>query len=413
MKFVNWLKFYFLGFFSDKYSGEAPVRNLWNSLLSVVLTIMILCTGYFTGYAVSFPAHYDGASEWKSFINSSLAGLELGVKDGVLSASETVNDFSALEGDEKLSGYGLIVDTRPAATAFAEFTVPCVDSKGNEITYEEYRTLSEDNKSNYDLKLQNTGKGLDVTVKQDEYKAFLNTTESGKNTLSELDGKLASGELSEKDYADEVYVAYVKAYYPSMSAVEAYGEAPTLRSYYLGMVTSSGFGNKYLMLLDDLLVGSFETDGGIQVDFEGYYSGVPDGGITDADAFIKQAFAGSGGYNYLLYFLNMFRLTAVSLVVLLVLALLTFVVIRYGLHDLKTGYIGSFKLVCSYLLISAVLSFVIAVALSFSNARSSVYVITAVVFHVIVAVRLAVFLTRGYILARRKAKEQEDKSAQI
>lgn len=189
--------------------------------------------------------------------------------------------------------------------------------------------------------------------------------------------------------------------------MEQYGRAPTLRTYYMGMITAR-FSDKFLMLLDDICVGSFETDKNVSVDFEGYYGGIKDGAVQDIDGFINQAFGGSGGFSFLVYFINMFKLTPVILIVLLVLALLTFIVCRYKTPQIKTGYIGSFKIVCSYLLGASLLSFIIAVVLSFTSAKMTAYMITAVVFNVIVAARTAVFLIHQYILARKAAAEDNE-----
>jgi len=402
----SWLKFFFGSFFSDKLSAEAAKRNLWNSLLSVTLMTLILCTGYFTAFTVSFGYHYNKSAEYSGFVSSAFDGITLNMDNGILTASETVNDFEGLGAEEKLKGYGLILDTFPAATDFAEFIVPCIDSKGNEITYEEYLELSDEEKKGYELKLQNSGKRLDVSLKQNEYKSFLNESDGGKKALKELDEKLSKGEISDKDYADKVYIEFVKRYYPSMSQVERYGEAPTLRTYYLGMA-ASGFSDKYLMVLDDLLVGSFVTDSGVTVNFEGYYQGIPDGEITDINLLIKKAFSGSGKYNFLMCFFNMFRLIPVFLIVFLILAVVVFIVLRYKLPTSATGYLGAFKIVCSYILFSSVIAFAVALIASLLCAKNTVYLVGSVAFCVIVALRAGVFLVR-YRLALRKASEAEN-----
>lgn len=406
----DWLKFYFLGFFSDKYAAEGAGRSLWNSVLSLFLAVAVLCTGLFAGSAASFGTHYENSSQFKQFIGSSLDGKNLSVSDGKLSADAYVNDFLELEEGEEIDGYGLILDTRPARTSFDDFTLVCRDADGNDIAYEEYRSLSDEGKQKYTLGIDYSGKYLDVTLRQDEYEAFLNSTESGRETLDGLKSSKDKGELTEREYADSVYIAYVKAYYPSFTSVELYGEAPTLRTYYLGLVTS-GFSDKYIMVLDDLCAGSFVTDSGIAINFEGYYSKIADGAVQDAGGFIKQAFGGSLGYNYLLFFLNMFKLVPIILAVLLILAAVIFAVCRYKIPQVKTGYIGSLKIACSYLFWAAVLSFFVAFALSFANATDTVYLVTAIVFNAIVAVRSAVFLVHGALSARKDENADGNKEA--
>lgn len=400
---VAWLKYFFLGFFNDKYIEEAPTRSFGNSVLAVIFAFVILCTGFFTGYVTSFKTHYDNSKDFRAFLSESLDNAELKMQDGKLSSPKYVNDFSSLGEGEKPQGYGLILDTRPAEETFDDFSVKCYDSKENEITYEEYLALPEGDKKDYSPRLLYSGKALDVTLKQDEYKNYLNGSEAGRAALSALDSKKSSGEITESEYNNGVYTEYIKAYYPSMDGVERYGKAPTLRTYYLGMVTSD-FSDSFIMILDDLCVGAFKTDGGIEVEFEGYFSGIPDGAVDDLDKFINDAFSASGGYNFLLYFLNMFKFVPVALVAFLIIALLTFIICRYKVPALKTGYIGSLKIVCSYIVIPSVITFIVSVALSFFNSKLTVYLTSMIAFIFIVLIRTAVLIVMGII------KEQKSKS---
>lgn len=401
---IAWLKYFFLGFFNDKYIEEAPNRSFWNSFLGVVSAFLILCTGVFTGYVSSFNTHYKNSGEFRAFLSASLDDAELKMKNGRLSSPKYVNNFLDLEDGEKPQGYGLIIDTRPAAETFDDFSVMCYDVKDNEITYSEYMALSESDKKAYTPRLLYSGKTLDVTLKQDEYKNYLNGSEAGRAALSALDSKRESGEITETEYANGVYTEYIKLYYPSLAGVERYGQAPTLRTYYLGMVVSD-FSDSFIMILDDLCVGSFKTDSGVQVEFEGYFSGIGDGSVDNLDKFISDAFAASSGYNFLLYFLNMFKFVPIALVAFLIIALLTFIICRYKVPALKTGYIGSLKIVCSYLFISSVITFIVSVALSFFNNKLTVYLMSMIVFVVIVLFRVAVLIVAGIIKEQKNSRQ--------
>lgn len=400
---IAWLKYFFLGFFNDKYIEEAPGRNFGNAVLAIVFAYIILCTGFFTGYVASFKTHYDNSEEFRSFLSASLGDAELKMEDGKLSSPKYVNDFLDLESGEKLQGYGLIIDTRPAAETFDDFSVLCYDAKENEITYEEYLALPESQKSGYTPRLLYSGKTLDVTVRQDEYKNYLNGSEAGRSALSELDSKKNSGQITETEYANGVYTEYIKAYFPSIAGAERYGQAPTLRTYYLGMVVS-GFSDSFIMILDDLCVGAFKTDSGIEVEFEGYFSGIPDGAVDNLDKFINDAFAASSGYNFLLYFLNMLKFVPVALVAFLIIALLTFIICRYKVPALKTGYIGSLKIVCSYLFMSSVITFIASVALSFFNNKLTVYLTTMILFVLIVVFRVGVLIVTNIIKEKNSSQ---------
>lgn len=404
---IAWLKYFFLGFFNDKYTGEAPNRSFWNTVLAVVFAFVILCTGVFTGYVLSFKTHYENSKEFRAFISASLGDAELKMENGKLSSPKYVNDFLNLESGEKLQGYGLIIDTRPAAETFDDFSVMCYDGKENEITYEEYLALPESDKSGYTPRLLYSGKTLDVTAKQNEYKNYLNGSEAGRAALSALDSKKSKGELTETEYANGVYTEYIKLYYPSIAGVERYGQAPTLRTYYLGMVVSD-FSDSFIMILNDLCVGSFKTDSGVQVEFEGYFSGIAEGAVDNLDTFINDAFAASSGYNYLLYFMNMFKFIPIALGAFLIIALLTFLICRYKVPALKTGYIGSLKIVCSYLLISSVITFIVSIALSFFSNKLIVYLMSMITFVVIVLLRVAVLIVKGIITEQKNSRQSKE-----
>ena len=60
---VNWLKYYFLGFFSNGLSKEGAKRSGFNLLLNILLAFILLCGGFVAGYAASFPVFYSKAEE--------------------------------------------------------------------------------------------------------------------------------------------------------------------------------------------------------------------------------------------------------------------------------------------------------------------------------------------------------------
>lgn len=398
---VAWLKYFFLGFFCDKFTEHADEHSFWNTVLAIVLAFVMLCTGLFAGFVCSFGSHVKNSSQFREFLSTALEGVELKIENGKLSAPVSINDFAELEKGEKLAGYGLIIETGPEETTFDDFSVMCTTSGGKEITYAEYLELSESERSEYTPQLLFSGKKLDVTVKQDEYKQILGKSESGEKKIAELDDKKAKGEISEKEYADEIYIAYVKAYYPSMSQVERYGQAPTLRTYYLGMAVSQ-FSDKFIMLLDNLCVGSFVTDDNIKIEFEGYYNGMPDGPIANAEEFLCKAFRAGNGYNYLLSILNMFRMMLIVFAAMLVIAALVFIAYRVKAKQLKIGYFGSLKIVGMYLFVSSILAAIVTVAASFFYAKFTAQIISVVTCVVITLIRTAVHTVMQIIKARKE-----------
>lgn len=400
----EWLKFFFAGFFRDKYNNAAE-RSFFNAVLAVVLAYIFLALGFFVGLVAPFAHHYDSSTQFSEFVTQATAGVNLQMKDGKLSADVSRNDFAGVKEGE-LDGYGVIIETGPAATTFDDFSVVCVDKSGKEISYADYSLLSENEKATYTPQLLFGGKKLDVTVKQDEYKSVLNQSQSGKVALAELDDKLATGQISEKEYNDGVYVAYVKAYYPPMSGVEKYGGAPTLRTYCLGMTVSS-FSDRFLILLDDMCIGAFITDSGVKVDFEGYYKGIPDGKITDIRAFILDAFDGGKGYIFALNLLNMFKVLPVLFVAMLVLALIMFVVYRVKAGELRVGYVDSLKLCGSYLLYSALFASLVCMIASVFLSKSTVYIVSLVACLAVLACRSLVRVLVDIMNFRREQNSSD------
>ena len=178
---ISWLKFYFLGFFHDGYGKQAEARSALNLALSLALAFLFLCSGITAGYAASFGTHYKNAEGFRSFLYDSFAAdnaqsIGLSLTDGKLSAqidgAESVNTFKNTDQTDT-DGYRLIVDTRPAQTTFDDFVLTCKNANGEEISYEDYRKLPEQDKRNSTVTITYTGNALDVSAKHSQYIAYL------------------------------------------------------------------------------------------------------------------------------------------------------------------------------------------------------------------------------------------------
>ncbi len=436
---IRWLNFYFLGFFSDRLSKEGAERSFLNTLLSLLLTLILLCSGLLAGYTASYGAHYGNASDFREFYYSFFANensenrIDLNFKDGRLDASipdgrKSINAFLEEDGDYILNDYKLVLDTRPAETAFDDFKVVCKNSDGEEISYEDYRNMSASAKEKASCVLNYTGRPLDVKVKQAEYINFLNnvsvetsgdySAETAK-AFKELNDKKAAGQISETEYADTVYVLFVKAYYPDLTRYETYGGAPTLRTYYL----TTGMGSEqsnYLIILDDLCICSFKTTSGFAVDFGGYYSGYSDNVISadgmsgteiqnNLDGLLYNAFKGSASINLLVYLVNTFKLMPLFLGIMLVLAFIFFGVCKFKKIECCTRVGQSVKIIGSFLLVSSLITFILSIIYSFVMSRETVYTLTAVTLTVIIVVRTAILLIKELVKnSRAKQKENQD-----
>lgn len=428
---VSWLKFYFLGFFNDEYGKEAASRSFLNVVLSLVAAVVLFCGGITAGYMASFGKHYRDAQAFRDFLYSALASdgarVNLKMQGGKLSSDisdgENINGFIGGERD----GFKLVIDTNPAATAFDDFTLLCKDAGGAELSYEEYLLLPDAQRKNCSVSFEYSGKPLDVTAKQAEYTAYLDSVSDASadgydggvaTAYGELNHKKSSGEIAEEEYAVEIYTLFARSYYPSYSHVESYGKAPTLRTYYIRM---SSEGSDYLILLDDTCICEFTTEGGITVNFCSYYSGVDDAAVlteemsaadkrAGIDAFIKDCFAGSGGFVFLVYFISACKLVLPLLAIMLFLALLAFAIAK--INHIKTGakYYESFKILGNYLFYSAAVAFLFAIILSFFFERATVYTAIEVIFLCVFVVRAAV-LYAVELVKEKRAKKAADPDA--
>jgi len=431
-KFVQWLKFYFLGFFSNEISKEGADRRFVNTLLSFILTFVIICCGLIAGYTASFGLNYSKADGFKDFLYSALADetnpnrINLKMSDGKLSAEipggrQYVNSLIEDGGYDK-NGYKLIMDTRPSSETFAEFTITCKDSAGKDIGYEAYRELTDEGKKNIALGIEFSGKALDVTARQTEYIAFLEKvsapgTEDYNEEIANAYGKL---EPDGAGYANALYALYVKAYYSAVNIRDSYGAAPTLKTYYLASGTYENVEN-YAVILDDVCFCSFKTNDGTAMQFSGYYTKISDGEITangltaqemqkNIDGFIKNAFHGGSGLNFLVYFISAGRIAGLYLAAVLVIALLAFVICKYRKSEICFKYMEMLKILGSYLLVSSVISFIGTVICSLFLPRGTVFNLAGIIFIAVFAVRTAVLITVELIKERknRKAAESSD-----
>lgn len=427
-KFKNWLKFYFLGFFIDKYGKEAAARSFFNVILSLLLTLILISGGVSAGYAMSFTKHYNNAESFRNVMYSVFADdadsrINIKMQDGKLAADIPNNDrINGFLGDVEYSvdDYKLIVDTNPAETTFDDFKLVCKDANGLEISYEDYLKLPEQGKKNGSVTFEYSGKPLDITAKQTEYISYLDRLSDSSagsynseiaQQYGDLNHKKSIGEISEQEYAVEIYVLYAKNYYPSYSKIELYGEAPTLRSYYTQAELLENE-DKYIILLDDTFICSFVTDDGITVNFASYYMGVRDSVISsegmnsdearaNIDRFVKKCFASSGGLIFFVYIINTCNLMLFVVAGILALALIAFVISKVMHLEFGAKYYKALNTVGSYLFYSALFAFVLAIVLSFFYARNTVFTIVEIAFACIYVVRTAVFFVCEAIRKKR------------
>lgn len=409
----GWLKFFGLSFFSDKISKQAVKRGYLNVALGAVLALVFLFCGLLAADLLPFSTHYKNSSSFSAFVRKAVVSdkLNLQVNEGKLAAGCIADTFSdaADAAAYGLNGYNLVVDTRPA-DAFDDFEAYYLSNDGKEqkITLEEYATLSDVAKRNFDFKIRYTADELVLTDGLTaEHEAYL--TGINSEAFSELRKK--QGELSRKEYQKQVYNLYVKAYYPDLSAYESTGSAPLLRNYYYHNYVNGG-AEKYLFIFDDSCAGSFATDAGLKVAFYGFYKNFPDGAtfstVQEADGFIINAFRATASFSVYVYLMNMLRLLPFIALLPLLLAVIAYCVLRILKSTLCKGFGGSIKIIGSYLFAGSLLSAFITFICGYFIPRSSLTIAALLIFFLILFIRTAVFLIIEGVTAKKAAETEAE-----
>ena len=396
----KWLRFFCLGFFSDRISREGAKRGYANFLLALILALLFLWAGYVGGDMLPMMAHYKNSPDLISTVDIVFANIDAKVKDGVLLAGKggeytvglLVNTLVNDADRQKYSacGYDVVVDTRPA-DALAEFEAYYLSNDGQnlKISYEEYLSLGAVAKMNFDFHLDYTGNELKLT---DEmvlgYLEYL--TGIGKEV------NFALGEMTTEEYNRAVYELYFESYYPEITSYESTSKVPLLRNYYYHNYISQGL-TKYLFIFDDYMTVSFETSGGISHSFYGFFNNMDDGAVLregSTDGFIKEAIRSIAPLTVYAYAMNIFSLIPFIALMPLVVTLLAYSILKLsGIESIKS-FGAMFKILGSYVWMSGVISALLTMILSFFLQPNIVSTLPLVLFFVTLAVRSVIFAVR-------------------
>ena len=430
----KWLKFFCLSFFSDKISKEGAKRGYTSFLLGLSLAFLFLWAGYVGADTLPLNTHYNRSPDFKATAHALFANPELDkrinaeINDGALSASKQgeVAFVNTLENDVdrqnySKNGYSVVVDLRPADT-LAEFEAYYVSNDGKEltITYEEYLTLSEVAKLNFDFKLKYTGKELTLSDELIEsYKAYLDSIEGDAQlSIQGLSSKLSANEITKTEYNRAIHELYFVNYYPEITAYESTSKVPLLRNYYYHQYISQGM-EKYLFIFDDYMTASFETMGGINVSFYGFYDNIDDGAIVTAgatlseanemtDDFIRDSIHSIAPITAYAYAMNVFSLIPFIALMPFVVTLLAYSILKLRGIGSVTYFGATFRILGSYVWFSSLISAVITVLLSFFLQQNIITSLPLVIFFITLVIRSMIFAV-GETKAFLKQSEQEEK----
>ncbi|MCM1296215.1 MAG: hypothetical protein NC311_11795 [Muribaculaceae bacterium] len=182
------------------------------------------------------------------------------------------------------------------------------------------------------------------------------------------------------------------------------GEEKTLRDWYVKNVFDKSGVGQYIAILDDMVIGEFTTDGGITVGFNGYYfktDGIIYKTAEQGNDFIIKAFKGSSALNINIYFINLLKITPLFVIILVLLALVLWIIdkaAKFGVFD-KFG--KTLKVVCSFVLVSSIITFLLTIILSFFIPRGTVYSLAILIFGLSVFVRTTVLAIMRFVAEKR------------
>ena len=417
----KWFQFFCFSFFSHKISKEGAKRGYTNVFLGLILAFAFIWMGFVGTDMLPFSAHYDLSADFSATVHSLLANpdvskrIDVEVQDGRLKIKKHGGEYTehilinTFENDVdkqnySTNGYNVIVDSRPANT-LAEVEAYCVsnDGKNTEISYQDYLTLSDVARLNFDFQLRYTGNEL---VFDDEvvegYRAYVDgLSDENRAATQKYARDLAENAITKSEYNRAIYELYFTNYYPEITAYESTSKVPLLRNYYYHQYIKEGI-DHYLFIFDDYMAGSFETDSGISRSFYGFYGNVENGILVQeevesdkankaADVFIKKSFGSVAPLTLYSHAMNVFSLIPIIALMPMVVTLLAYSILKLCGIESVSSLGATFKIVGSYVWFSAVISAVLAVLTSFFVQGNILTVLPLLLFFVTLAVRSLVF----------------------
>lgn len=411
----KWLSCFGLGFWSGEKTKDAGRRGYGNLFFSFLLALVILVIGVFAADLVPFRTHYRNAEAYRAFVADALTPTDenspvLTLSAGRLSATwadgetaliDTVANSAQAERYGK-NGYHLVIDTRPA-DALDDFEAYYLanDGTNQEISCDEYETLSEVARRNFDFKIRYTGRELILTDERvSEYESYLAGQESSATALDEI--RAARETDGPETYRRKVYTLYVKTRYPSMKSYETSSEVPLLRNYYMYDYVNSGRVTRYLFVFCDAMLGAFETDGGHEATFYGFYPEgegvVIPGDAAPADArvaavdFVEDCFYAATPFYLYLWVTGFMQLLLYLILLPLVVGLLLFCLIRLTKIDSTRRFGVCLRQSGIWLWQAAFLTGIAVFALGFAVQRRLLQPLTLLIYFCVLLVRVGVQL---------------------
>lgn len=435
----KWLKFFATAFFSHREAKGATKRGYTNVFFGFFLALVFLFSALVGSDMLPFGVHYNNSPDLMATAHAVLANadadkrivaeisdgdLRLKKQGGEYTAALLVNTLENVADKQSYSvnGFDVVVDTRPAKT-LAEVEAYCLSNDGNNIriSYEEYLTLSEVARLNFDFKLKYTGRELKLTDESVEgyFEYLTGHSDESRANAEGLKGDLSNEKITKDEYSRAVYELYFEAYYPEITAYESSSKVPLLRNYYYHQYISKNIDN-YLFIFDDYMTGSFETVSGNEISFYGFFGNMENGVLIDdgsseqaankaVDDFINDAFMANWFLKVYAHLINTISLAPFIALMLMVAALLSYSLLKLMGVESISSLGGSLKIVGSFSWFSGFVSLVIALVLSFFVDRNWITALPLVLFFVALITRSVVFVIKEKHLF---VKQSEQKALQ-
>ena len=417
----KWFKYFSLGFFSHSISKEGARRGYASIILSLILALVFIWAGAVGGYMLPFGVHYSNSPEFMEATHTLLANtdtnkrIDVVIENGGLRVKKHNGEYTedllvnTIENDTdkqnySLNGFNIVVDSRPAST-LAEVEAYCVsnDGKGTVISYAEYLTLSDVARLNFDFKLKYTGKALDLSDELvEEYRIYVDgLSDENKNLTKKTADDLSTGKITKAEYNRAIYELYFTNYYPEITEYESTSRVPLLRNYYYHQYISKGF-NDYLFIFDDYMAGSFETKGGIQISFYGFYNNLKNGALVtegisqeeanaSVDQFIKNSFKANWILNAYACLTNTITLVPFLALMIMVAALLTYSILKLRSVESISSLGAMLKIVGSFVWFAGLVAAVLSLICSFFVNHSIINVLPQALFFLVLVIRSIIF----------------------
>ena len=436
----KWFKYFFLGFFSHSTAKGGAKRGYANIILSLVLAMVFIWAGSLGGYMLPFGVHYNNSPDIMEAAHTVLANADINKRidatkeNGSLKLKKHNGEYTeellvnTMESDTdkltySLNGFNIVVDSRPAST-LAEIEAYCIsnDGKNTIISYDEYLTLSDVARLNFDFKLKYTGKTLVLNDELvEKYKAYVDSVSNENKALTEkIASDLAKGAITITEYNRAIYELYFTNYYPEITKYESTSKVPLLRNYYYHQYISQGL-KDYLFIFDDYMAGSFKTKSGNEISFYGFYNDFENGAIITEgasqkeaniaiDQFIKKSFKSNWILNAYTCLTNTITLVPFMALMIMVAALLTYSTMKLRGVESISSLGAMLKIVGSFVWFAALVASLLAMMLSFIVKHSLLNVLPQVLFFLALVVRAIIFAineNKLYLKQLEKAEQTE------